>query len=112
MAAGKYNMLVQQGVTYNQTITLKNELGVAIDLTGATIASMIREQYTDLTPIATFTCTIVDAVAGKFNISLTPAQTSAITVQRGVYDIEITYLSGIKDRILQGNVVISLEATK
>lgn len=113
MAAGKYNMLVQAGVTYNQTITLKNEAGVALDLTGATVASMIREQYTDLAPVATFTCTVlVPATAGKFNISLTPAQTSAIAVQKGVYDIEITYLSGVKDRILQGNVIISPEVTK
>ena len=113
MAAGKYNMLIQQGATYNQTITLKDAAGTtAINITGCTAQAMIREQYTDTTPAATFTCMIPTGTDGKILISLTPTQTSALSFEKGVYDIELTYPSGTKDRILQGNVVVSKEVTK
>lgn len=113
MAAGKYNMLVQQGTTYNQTITVKNAANTApIDLTGCTAQAMIRETYADPTPAATFLCEIATGTDGKIQISLTPTQTAALTFERGVYDIELTYPSGAKDRILQGNVVISKEVTR
>lgn len=113
MAAGKYNMLVQQGATYNQSITLKNAANTApINITGCTVAAQIREQYTDATPVATFATNIPVGTDGVIQISLTPTQTSAITIERGVYDIEITYPGGTKDRILQGNVVISKEVTR
>lgn len=112
MAAGKYNMLVQQGATYNQTITLKDPTNTTpIDITGCTAAAQIREQYTDAAPVATFLCE-VGGINGQIQISLTAAQTRDILIERGVYDIELTYLSGVKDRILQGNVVISKEVTK
>jgi len=113
MAAGKYNMLVQQGSTYNQTITLKDPTNTTpINITGCTAAAQIREQYTDVSPSATFLCEINNGVNGQIQISLTAAQTAALTIERGVYDIELTYPNGVKDRILQGNVVISKEATK
>lgn len=112
MAAGKYNMLVQQGATYSQTITLKDNFGVAVNITGCTAAAQIRQQYSDPTPAAQFTCVIPVGTDGVIRISLTPAQTAAITFDRGVYDLELTYPSGVKDRILQGNVVISKEVTR
>lgn len=113
MAAGKYNILVQQGVTYNQTITLKNAANTAgVNITGNSIAAMIRETYNDPDPAAVFTCEIIDAVNGVFQIKLTPEQTGALRFTKGVYDIEMTYPDGSKDRLLQGNVAISLEATR
>lgn len=113
MAAGKYNMLVQQGTTYNQTITLKNAANTAaIDISGCTVAAMIRETYLDPTPAAVFTCVIPTGTDGKILISLTPEQTSALTFDKGVYDIELTYPSGSKDRVLMGNVVVSKEVTR
>lgn len=113
MAAGKYNMLIQQGSTYNQTITLKNAANTAaIDITGCTVAAMIRETYADTNPAATFLCDIPTGTDGKIQISLTPTQTSALQFERGVYDIELTYPGGTKDRVLMGNVVISKEVTR
>lgn len=113
MAAGKYNMLVQQGTTYNQTITVKNAANTAaIDISGCTVAAMIRETYLDPTPAATFTCVVPVGTDGKILISLTPEQTTALSFDKGVYDIELTYPSGSKDRLLQGNVVVSKEVTR
>lgn len=113
MAAGKYNMLIQQGVSYNQTITLKDkQSGQPLNLTGCTAAAQIRGTYNDLVPAAEFTTYIGIGTDGKIQISLTPEQTSAIMIDRGVYDIELTYPGGVKDRILQGNVVISKEVTR
>ena len=113
MAAGKYNMLIQQGVSYNQTITLKDSItGTPVDISGCSAAAMIRGTYNDVDPAAIFTTLIDVGTDGAIQISLTPTQTSALVIDRGIYDIEITYPSGEKDRILQGNVVISKEVTK
>jgi len=34
MAAGKYNLLIEQGATYQVEIQYKDSAGVAVDLTG------------------------------------------------------------------------------
>lgn len=113
MAAGKYNMLIQQGVSYNQTITLKDSItGTPVDISGCSAAAMIRGNYNDVEPAAIFTTFIGSGTDGAIQISLTPSQTSNIAIERGLYDIELTYPNGTKDRILQGNVVISKEVTK
>lgn len=105
-------MLVQQGATYSQTITLKGGEGDPIDITGCSAAAQIRQQYSDPVAAAQFTAVIPNGVDGVIHISLTPAQTAAIAFDRGVYDLELTYTGGVKDRILQGNVVISKEVTR
>lgn len=113
MAAGKYNILVQQGADYIQLITVKESTtNVAVDLTGVTVRGMIRVNYDDPTPIATFTMENTDLPNGQFTMKLSNTVTAALTFETAYYDVEIVYPNTVVDRILQGKVVLSKEATK
>lgn len=112
MAAGKYNITIEQGTTFLLTITLQDGQGVPVDITGATISGMGRLRYGADDPLFTFTCVATNPAQGVFTIGLTDTQTAALDFERGVYDIEIAYPSGTKSRLIQGNVILSKEATK
>lgn len=122
MAVQSYTLALVQGQTLSMSATLKQG-GVAFDLTSYTIAGKIRRKFSDSASLVDLTVTITDAAAGEISISLTAAQTAALTPNPsspspdtrdqtiGVYDIEIT-LAGVITRIMQGTVTLSLEATK
>jgi hypothetical protein len=113
MAAGIYNILIQQGSSYSQQLTIKQPDGTPVDLTGATVRSQVRERYDDASPIVSFTTAIdADPTTGIFTLSLTDAQTAAFSFTKALYDIEIVYSDASVDRILQGNVILSKEVTK
>ena len=111
MAAGKYNMIVQQGATYAQNVTLKNAAGSAVNIATGSAACQIKGSYTDIVPAATFTCGVPVGTDGVITLLLSAAQTSALTITTGVYDLEL-YLGGQVYRIMQGNVVVLPEVTK
>jgi hypothetical protein len=112
-SAGKYNILIQQGADYIETIVIKvKETGIPVDLTGCTIRGQVREDYSSTTALCTFVVENTDLANGKFTLTLSAATTAALSFERGVYDVEIQYPSGRVDRALQGSAVFSPEVTK
>ena len=61
----------------------------------------------------TFTGTVVNATNGQLQISLTAAQTAAISPGKYFYDVEI-FTSGdaVVTRLIQGSVVVTPEVTR
>jgi hypothetical protein len=112
MAAGLYNIIIQQGSTFDYQIGVKDPSGIPIDLTGAVIRGMIRGTYNDVSPLATFTINCPTPTNGIFHIMLSAAVTALFNFTKALYDIEIAYPNGTTDRILQGNVILSREVTK
>lgn len=111
MAAGVYNIIVEQGSTFAQKITLKVG-GELKDLTGYAARAQMRPKKTSNILTAEFTCTVAPLV-GQIIMELSPAQTEVITPGRYYYDVEL-YTSGdtIVSRILQGEVTVSAEVTR
>jgi hypothetical protein len=129
MSAGKLDISIEQGTTFELKMTLKDELGARIDLTGHTFQGQVRKTYSDSTVQANFSFTLADqtnpATKGDVLASLTPAQTTALAVNPAeegsvdrpdtpmIYDIESQILpSGHRYRWLQGKANISPEVTK
>jgi len=117
MAAGTYNIEIEQGASFSRTITYQDSAGSAVDITGYTIRMQARETVNSSTAYIDINTTdggvvITDAAAGEFKLTLTAAQTSAITVERGVYDLEVVDVSGNVTRLLQGSVVLDREITR
>lgn len=113
MAAGKYNILIQQGSDYIQKITVKESVSqLPVNITGCTVRGQIRVSVEDAAPAATFITSIVDGINGVFQISLTHTTTAELDFDTGFYDVEIEYPSGVIDRLLQGKVVLSREVTR
>jgi hypothetical protein len=104
------NIYIDQGTTFEMTVTVSDQNGDPKDLTEYTVAAQMRKSYYTSTAID-FTSEISAPLDGDVTISLTASETTAIKAGRYVYDIEI---EGTEEtlRILEGIVVVNPEVTK
>lgn len=105
------NLYIDQGSDFSATVTLKNQNGSVINLTGFTAQSQFRKSYQS-SSFTSFLVNIVDAAAGKIRLQLSAAASSAITPGRYLYDVEITSNTGERKRALEGIIVLSPEITR
>lgn len=122
MAAGTYDLLIEQGATFLMPVQLSSggpvdEGGTALDISGCEIRMQIRKKVSDATPLlsastTTGEITITSAVDGQFQIELPEATTAAIAWTSGVYDLELETVGGYVKRYLQGKVKVSKEVTR
>ena len=110
MAATKANLKIGQGTDYVTSITLTNDAGQPLDLTGYTGAGQIRKYYTS-TQAVDFGINI-DENNGVLTIQLTSDQTNDMESGRYVYDIELTDSANIVSRVLEGIVTITPGVTR
>jgi hypothetical protein len=105
------NLFIDQGSDFSVIVTLKNQDGTPINLTGYTLASQFRKSYQSsaYTPFAT---SIENAALGKIKLALLGATSSGVKAGRYLYDVETTSGSGIRKRALEGIVVLSPEITR
>ena len=111
MSAGTYNFIIDQGATFTRTLTVK-ENGSAMNLTGYSVASLMRSTHDSSTVVGTFTCTISNASGGIITMSMTASATGAIEEAIYVYDLEIVSGSGTVTRLLEGEVTVNPEVTR
>ena len=105
------NLVIDQGTTFSSIITLNNQNGTPMNLTGFTVKSQFRKSYQSSTATS-FTASIYDAAAGQIRLQLAPADSSNVRAGRYLYDIELTSPVGEKTRPLEGLVIITPEITK
>ena len=127
MAVKVYKIEIDQGSDYVLDVQITDSLDAPIDLTGHVASAMIRRSELDPTPVATFTVTILDqsnpANLGKFRMTLTDAQTTALYVRpidsfqsnlrqttHYFYDMK-TEVGGFTRRWLEGSVAVSPQVT-
>jgi hypothetical protein len=119
--ASEWPLLIQQGSDLKSGVQF-NYQDEAVDLTGCTFAGKIRDKFgASSTVLQTLSFNTSALASGYIEITLTAAQTAAMTVpvgtnddQReaviGVYDVELTQ-GGVVTRVLYGQVTLSREAT-
>ena len=111
MSAGTYNFIIDQGATFTRQLTVK-ENGSAMNLTGYSVASLMRSTHDSSTVVGTFACTISNASGGIITMSMTASATGAIEEAIYVYDLEIASGSGTVTRLLEGEVTVNPEVTR
>lgn len=104
------NLYCDQGSDFSVIVSLKNQDGTAINLTGYTVRGQFRKSFGS-TVYTNFVVAVSNAVAGQISISLSAAASSAIKPGRYLYDIEGVYLTETK-RMLEGIFAISPEITR
>ena len=107
-----HNILIYQGATFSDTITVKNTDNTAFDLTGWTGSGTIKKPETSLSD-TTLTVTVTNATAGIMTISLTSAQTAAMEAINSAqtwsdYIVEITDGTTV-NRVLHGQALLEPE---
>lgn len=112
MAAGVFNLTIEQGIFYETAFNLKDEAGVAINITGYTFKSEIRNKN-DNSLIKTFTCSIVSATVGSMKITMTGADTADIPQRNLVWDLIAKDSTDKYRRYVEGkvNVVDTITST-
>tara|TARA_Y100000590_G_scaffold362009_1_gene418952 strand:+ start:1011 stop:1352 length:342 start_codon:yes stop_codon:yes gene_type:complete len=111
--AGILNLTIDQGSNYTNSITVYQADGVTpSNLTGYTVASQFRKNYTS-TAYTAFTTTLVSPyTSGKINMTLTAAQTAAVKAGYYYYDVEITNSAGTVTRVMEGKIHFKPNVTR
>ncbi len=119
MPAGKYNMTIEQGTKFSRDFTWKNADRTPVNISGYSFRMMARHRHDDALPIISLSTfeppggiSIVDGPNGRFRISLTQGQTTALGFNEAIYDLEATPPGDETIRILEGKINLSKEVTK
>ena len=117
MAAGKHNIKIDQGATFELTLTIK-ESGSAKDLSSYSARAHLRKTKESTSTSAVFTCDRDGAGSalsdtGVVTMGLTPAQTNELAEGKYVYDLEIfTANDAIVNRIIEGSATVTRGITR
>jgi hypothetical protein len=128
MAAGNYDIFIEQGSTFSIILNLKNESYSPLNLMNMTFRGHMKNSFSDVNPALQFSFRVANqadpATVGQVEVYLTAAQTAGIsspatgivrTITSMVYDIEsVQRISGVDvvTRWLQGVVSVSPEVTR
>lgn len=107
--ATKANLVIDQGATFSTDLTLSDENGDALNLSGYTANSQIRKWYTSTNAVSFSTAINVDS--GVISLTLTANQTASLSSGRYVYDVEITNGSTIS-RVVEGIITVTPNVTR
>lgn len=114
MAAGKHNFEIEQGETWERTVTIEDEdSGDPWNLTGYTARMKIKDRYTgeeyeELTSVAGDI--VITALTGILTITITAIATAAYTFTDAIYDLEL--VSGVTvTKVLKGKITLMPEVT-
>jgi len=127
MAAGTYNITLEQGSTVDFQIQYKDSNNSPINLTGYGAAMQIRSNYADNNPTTYITLSsslatdgtglnMASSSTGYIGVFISACSSSALNFSNARYDLEI--YSGsvgscpITTRILEGQVYLSKETTR
>lgn len=102
----KSNLQIDQGSDFVRTMTVVDNNNIPVNLTNYTFRGQMRKSYTANTSID-FTIVPISAATGTLSMSLSNANTSTLSINNYVYDVEIIdpYLRVY--RVLEGTISIN-----
>lgn len=106
------NFEIDQGSDFSKTFTITTDGSAAYDITGLTITSKMRKSYDSTAAAASFTTSIVTAGSGIYKLTLANSTTAELSEGRYVYDVELTLSDSTIERVQQGIVTVSPQATR
>ncbi|MER5643958.1 hypothetical protein [Streptosporangium sp. NPDC002524] len=111
--AGTYRFNIDQGTTVRRPLRWMRD-GAPVDLTGATARMEIRAKAGGALLHRLDTANegiLLGGTSGTIVLIIAPEVSSAWTVFKAVYDLEVVEASGAVTRLLQGPVSVSPEVT-
>lgn len=116
MAAGKYDIIIEQGATFTRVLTWKPG-GSTGNLTGMSARMKIKKLNGSLILSLTQTATAngdiltLGGTAGTITILIKSATTTTMAFTQAKYDLELVDSLGAVTRLLQGLVEFNREVT-
>jgi len=117
MALGNtFDITINQGATFELTLTWEDSSGTAINLTGYQARMQVRETYSSSSTIVNITQAsgiTLGGAAGTVAILISATDTAALTAPfSGVYDLELVSGAGVVTRVIQGAATVTPEVTR
>ena len=107
--AARANLVIDQGTNISSDVTVKDLNANAFDLTGYTATAKMAKGYESTKTRSTITATVSSTPSsGLVALTMTAAQTAALSPGRYVYDLEITQTSsGNITRVIEGIITVT-----
>ncbi len=94
IVATKTDFRLYQGDTFTRSITVLDGAGDAFDFTGASLDFIIKERAGGSNTLALEIGSGISVAANVITITVTAAQTAALSIKRYVYDLKFTSSGG------------------
>jgi hypothetical protein len=108
VAAKNQNFEAYKGDTRNISVSVEDDDGAAVDLTGATIKWAAANTPTSVAVISKQTggsgISITDASGGVFVITLQPADTASLRARTYYHEAQVTDAGGVISTVLTGKM--------
>jgi len=121
MRAGKYNITVEQGSTFDLKLLYQDSNGNPADLTGYSAKMQIRPDYADYTATTYLTLSssldvdgsglTITPISGSISIFISATKTDAFQFNDALYDLEL-YSNDLVLRLLEGKVRVKKSVTR
>lgn len=112
-AAYVNNLVINSGSDFSQSFTLEDSnTDSSFNLFNYTIDSQMRKWSGSSTAITFTTSIIPPETEGKILLRLSSAQTTQIKPGRYVYDVIITDEFGVKNKVIEGMVLVTEGVTR
>ena len=116
MSAGKLNIFIEQGATFEYVLTLTDETNNPINLTSYKARMQIRRTVQSRDFLIELTTEngriVISPVIGSITLSISASDTANLSFTQAVYDLEIVSADDVVTRIIQGTVNLSKEVTR
>ena len=106
------NLVINSGSDFSQSFTLEGTNNSPFNLTDYEVDAQMRKWSGSSTAINFSTSIIAPSTSGKISIGLTSGQTVDLKSGRYVYDILIIDPYGIKNRVIEGMVLVREGVTR
>jgi hypothetical protein len=106
----KANIVIDQGADFSTTITVTDDNGDSVLLTGYTASGQIRKHYTSTTAYTINTS--INASSGTVTLTVPRSVTANMEAGRYVYDVEITSSANTRSRLVEGIATVTPEVTR
>lgn len=110
--------VIEQGATYNHAfVYLQSDNVTPIDLTGVTAKMQIRALVDDVDPLIELSTENgridIDTVTGRIALTISSQASTLLTPTKdALYDLELYFLDGTVQRLVEGTVTIKAEITR
>jgi len=110
--ATNFDLNITQGSKFDVRLVAKAEDGSPIDLTTYSVSGVVKNKYSDTTPILDLNPSGVAGflTSGYIDITLKGSDTTGTPITQGVYDIEI-YSGEYVEKLIYGYANILPEVT-
>ena len=115
MTAGIYDITIEQGATFQMSLTWNDNTGSPINLSGYSARMQVRTSYEAEETLVSLTSLggdiVLGGALGTIAITIAASVTETLQIDEGVYDLEL--VNGLTvTRLLQGKATVSREVTR